>query len=86
VGPKVKRWAGVTESMMSEGSPRYSLMSSGSGRSIDSITWLVRKPSCATAPGLSESSAIRCAIAVRSAACCTFLAKSWKKPVSSMAW
>ncbi len=50
------------------------------------MTWLVRNPSWALTPGVSESSAIRWAIRVRSAASWTFLLKSWKNPVSSMAW
>ena len=83
--PNTRRWAGVGLSMVSDGSPRYARTSSRSGRRIDSITWLVRKPSCATSPGFKESSAIRCAISVKSATDCTSFAKSWKNPVSSTA-
>ena len=43
------------------------------------MVWLVRKPSWAQIPGLRVSSAMRCAIRLRSATSCTFLAKSWKE-------
>ncbi len=86
LSPKTMRCAGVGLSITSAGSPRYSRTSSGSGIRIDSITWLVRNPSCAQMPGLSDSSATRCATRFRSADSCTSFAKSWKNPVSSTEW
>ena len=37
-------------------------------------------------PGFRESSAMRCAMRVKSAICCTSLANNWKNPESSTAW
>ena len=44
--------------MMSSGRPRYSSISSRSGTLMDSMRCVVRKPSCATTPGVNAISAI----------------------------
>ena len=71
--------------MCCRGSPTNSRRSSSSGSSTFSSVCVVRKPSWATMNGVSPASAVRRAMAARSAASWALRAKTIPQPVSATA-